>query len=106
MPYIPQNAEWYVAEIVEEITVEGDPRNVVHKNLILICAHSTEEAYGRTIEFGKKSESTYQNPAGKNVAIKFHGIHKLSVVSDDLQHGAELRNTEEIAVPEDKTKNC
>jgi len=32
MAYIPTDAQWYVAEIVEQITVEGDSRNVVHKN--------------------------------------------------------------------------
>jgi hypothetical protein len=30
MGYIPANAKWYLAEIVEQIAVEGDPRNVVH----------------------------------------------------------------------------
>ena len=28
------NSGWYVAEIVEEITVQDDPRNVVHQNLL------------------------------------------------------------------------
>jgi hypothetical protein len=102
MAYIPENAEWYVAEVVEEITVEGDARNVVHKNLILIHAHSPEEAYDRTIEFGKQSETAYQNPAEKDVVIRFRGIRKLSVVHDDLEHGAELGYTEEVSVPEDK----
>ena len=102
MAYISRNAEWYVAEIVEEITVEGDPRNVVHRNLVLIQARSPEEAYDRTIEAGKQGEGTYRNPSGKHVAIKFRGICELSVVHDDLEHGAELRYSEEISVPEDK----
>jgi len=94
MAYIPQNAEWYIAEIVEEVTVEGDPRNVVHRDLVLIQARSPEEAYDRTIEVGKQGESAYQNPAGKHVAIKFRGSCELSVVHDDLEHGAELRYRE------------
>jgi|SRR5450432_269804 hypothetical protein len=102
MAYIPENAEWCVAEVVEEITVEGDARNVVHKNLILIHAHSPEEAYERTIEFGKQSETAYQNPDGKGVLIKFRGVHRLDVVDDPLERGAELIYTEEISVPEDK----
>jgi hypothetical protein len=33
--YIPKSAKWYLAEIVQQITVESDPRNVVHTNLVL-----------------------------------------------------------------------
>jgi hypothetical protein len=49
---------------------------------------------------GKQGESAYQNPAGKHVAIKFRGSCELSVVHDDLEHGAELRYREDISVPE------
>ena len=36
MAYIPTDAKWYVAELIEQITIEGDSRSVVHKNLVLI----------------------------------------------------------------------
>jgi hypothetical protein len=52
MGYIPEDAKWYLAEIVEEITVEEDSRNVVHRNLHLIRADSPEEAYRKAIELG------------------------------------------------------
>ena len=32
MGYVPDDAKWWIAEIVEEITVEDDARNVVHIN--------------------------------------------------------------------------
>lgn len=40
MAYIPENAKWYLAAVVEEITVEGDERKVVHKNYVLIRGNS------------------------------------------------------------------
>ena len=36
MGYIPPDAKWYLAEIVQQISVEGDPRRVVHTNLVLV----------------------------------------------------------------------
>jgi len=71
MAYVPKNAAWYWAEVIEEITVEGDPRNVVHRNLVLIRADSPEEAYERALEIGKQHESSYQNPEGALVQTRF-----------------------------------
>src|SRR5579859_1907808 len=90
MGYIPESAKWYLAEIVEEITVEGDPRNVVHTNLVLVRADSPEEAYEKSIELGTAAETSYENPHGKSVTIRFRGLHDLNVIYDELEHGAEL----------------
>ena len=49
MGYIPKNAKWYLAELVEEITISGDPRNVVHTNLVLVRADSAAEAYEKSL---------------------------------------------------------
>jgi hypothetical protein len=100
MAFIPKDAEWYVAEIVEEIIVEGDPRNIVHRNLNLIRAHAPEEAYQRAMELGRQGQSEYQNPGGKRVTIKFRGLSSLNVVHERLEHGAELRYFKDISVPE------
>jgi hypothetical protein len=102
MAYIPRNAEWYVAEIIDEITVDGDARNIVHRNLILIRANSPDEAYDRALKLGRQNETEYENPAGQNVVIRFRGLGALSVVYEKLEHGAELRYIEDISVPEEK----
>jgi hypothetical protein len=99
--YIPPNAEWYVAEIVEEITVEGDSRNVVHRNLILVNAGSPQDAYRNAIDLGQKAENQYQNPSGQIVVSRFRGLAQLNVVHDVLEHGAELCFSEDISVPEE-----
>jgi len=98
MAYIPQNAKWYLAWIVVETIIEGDPRNVVHTNLMLVRADSPDEAYAKAIEIGKAAEMAYENPQGKPVASVFHGLRELCVIYDDLKHGAELSYEEEFGV--------
>ncbi|HEV2379882.1 MAG TPA: DUF4288 domain-containing protein [Terriglobia bacterium] len=102
MGYIPEDAHWYLADLVEEVTVEGDPRNVVHTNMILIRADSPEEAYEKSMELGKSSEISYPNSAGRQVTIKFRGLHQLNVIHDQLEHGAELTYDEDIGMSEDE----
>ncbi len=70
MGHIPANVEWYIAEIVMEIRVEGDPRNGVHRNLVLIRAVLPEDAYKKALAVGKEGEITYTNPSGKAVSDK------------------------------------
>jgi Domain of unknown function (DUF4288) len=88
--FIPKDAEWYVAELVEEIQVEDDSRNVVLRNLTLIRADSPEEAYEKALRFGHEGETEYDNPEAKRVRIKFRGISHLDVIHDKLEDGAEL----------------
>ena len=99
MSYIPADAAWYIAELLEEITVESDPRNVVHRNFVLIRADSPDEAYDKALALGRQSEISYQNPEGKQVHIAFRGLSELNVIHDDLKHGAEIFYEETIRVP-------
>jgi hypothetical protein len=90
MAFIPKDAEWYVAEIVEEIRVDDDPRNVVLRNLTLIRADSPTEAYEKALRIGKRGEVEYDNPEAKRVRVSFRGISHLDVIPDKLEDGAEL----------------
>jgi hypothetical protein len=90
MAFIPKGAEWYIAEIVEEIRVDDDPRNVVLRNLTLIRADSPTEAYEKALRIGKKGEVEYDNPEAKRVRVSFRGISHLDVIPDKLEDGAEL----------------
>jgi Domain of unknown function (DUF4288) len=104
MGFIPRGAEWYIADIVEEIRVEGDRRNVLHINQVLVRADSPGEAYARSLELGKHCNLTYRNQRGKNVRINFRGLRDLSVVHDKLEHGAELSYQEMVGVTERKIR--
>jgi hypothetical protein len=105
MPFVPQGSKWYLAEIIEEITVEDDPRNVVHKDLVLIRADPPEEAYAKAIELGSEHDSSYRNPGGKCVRTHFRGLGYLDVIHDELEHGAELLYEQKISVPDEQIEN-
>jgi hypothetical protein len=96
MGYIPKDSKWYLARLVEQITVEGDRRNVVHTNLVLVRADSPEEAYQKALALGAQRETAYENPQGRKVKTRFRGLNDLGVIHDPLEHGAELEFTEEM----------
>jgi len=100
MAFIPKDAKWYLAEIVEEFTFEGDPGNVVHTNWVLIRADSPEEAYEKSIEFGKESDRSYLNSDGVLVTLRFRGLRDLNVIHGELEHGTELIYSEDIDMDE------
>jgi hypothetical protein len=90
MGFVPKDAEWYLAEIVQELTVAEDPRNVVWRNLTLVHASFPEDAYAQAISLGESGDTEYLNPAGKRVTVRFRGLSYLDVIHDALEHGAEL----------------
>lgn len=102
MAYIPKNAKWYLATLIEEITVKGDIRNVVHKNYVIIRGDSPENAYEKAHELGRESEVSYENPQGTPVQIRFRGLSELRVVHDELEHGAELYYEELLGPSEEQ----
>jgi hypothetical protein len=105
MAYIPSGAEWYIAELVEEITVQGESDNVVHINLVLVNARSPEQAYSKALELGRDGEDSYMNPAGATVNIKFQGLRDLNVLHEGLSDGAEILFEERIGLSQDSLKS-
>ncbi len=92
--------KWYIADLVVEIQVEDDHRNVVHTNTMLVLAASREEAYDKAVELGNAEETSFTNPEGKLVTFKFRGLHHLDEIHDELRHGAELTYSERIGMDE------
>ena len=100
MAYVPDNARWFLAKMIEEIQVEGAKRNVVHVNYVIIEADSPEDAYQRAIKMGKQANHSYLNTRGKKVTIRFRGLSNLDVIHDPLEHGCEIMFREELGVSE------
>lgn len=96
--YVLPESKWYIAELIEEVTVEGEPRNVVHRNVTLIYAHSPEEAYRKSLALGQETDALHQDSARKLVRTKFWGLAELNVV-DDPKPGAALFYEEHIGIP-------
>ena len=97
--------EWFLAELVMKITVADDPRNVVHQNLVLIRADSADEAYEKAIQFGKKEEISYDNPARKAVHFHFEGVSDLIDIIEELEDGAELDFHYTVAMPNENIRS-
>jgi hypothetical protein len=105
MGFVPKDAEWYLAEIVQELKVADDPRNLVWRNLTLVHASSPDDAYEQALGLGRSGDSEYLNPAGKLVTARFRGLSFLDVIHDPLEHGAELMFRSNIGVsPDDLQK--
>ena len=100
MGYIPPDAIWYLAEIIQQIAVEGDPRCEVHTNVVLVRGDSPDEAYVKAVELGTESEISYENPDGKMVVISYRGLRDLNVIHGELEHGTELIYREDTDMDE------
>jgi hypothetical protein len=98
----PENAHWFLAEIIEEIHVADDEQNIVHINLVLIRARSDEEAYEKAMTNGREGEISYENTDGQLVTSRFLGLRNLLAVYNDLHDGALLIYEERLGVPEEE----
>ena len=74
---------------IEPIEAIDQNEFIVWENLILIEAHSPEEAYIKAIERGIANESEI-SIGEKKGTIKFKGLKDLVLIYDDLEDGAEI----------------
>jgi hypothetical protein len=102
--YIPADAKWYLADIVIDHQIDGDPRHVVHVELILIRADSPEQAYAEAERIGRESELEYENTEGRVVRVVYRGLKGLNVIHDELEHGAELAYAEHVCEGDDAVR--
>lgn len=97
--------KWYLATLIMVITIESESKNVVHKNLHLIQAESDETAYGKALELGSDSETSYSNSKNQRVTISFYGLAKLEeTIELDIYDGVELTFDERKNVSVDELK--
>lgn len=97
--------KWYVAELVEEIRVEGVQKNVVHRNFVLIRAGTSEEAYQKALDCGKEGEMTYENPQGQRVTSTFRGLSNLTEIYTDLEDGEEITYYQWVGLDEEEVQS-
>lgn len=112
MPYIPEGADWYLAEIIKVVTAQGEPDVSAEICSILIRAASPDEAYRKAMEKGSSFERTYTTPPGIEVTQRFGGLRDLNVIYEPLEDGCEIISQEispvsperlsELACPREK----
>ncbi len=101
----PDDAKWYLTDIIQEFSFVGDYDNVVYKNLILVRADSPEEAYEKAMLLGKDYNFSYDNTDGEKVTSTFRGLRDLYVIYEDFEHGAEILYGESEGLSEDEILN-
>jgi hypothetical protein len=98
MGYIPKDAEWFLADLVEEIRVAGSRRNIVHINTVIFRATSPEGAYQRAMASENRVTLSYENPHGQKVTIRFRGLGNLDVIHDPLGDECEIMYIEKLGL--------
>jgi hypothetical protein len=84
MPNSPETARWYVAELTEEVTLEGDPNNVVHKKTRVIFADSPQDAYEKALTMITEHEIGYLSEHHKTIRTRFWGLRELMLSNEDM----------------------
>ena len=100
MAYVPNDAEWFLADMVVEFRVAGSKRNIVHINHTIIHARSPKDAYVRAMEIGKRGTMSYLNPQGRRVTRRFRGLANLDVIYDPLEDECEIMYREKMGMSE------
>ena len=91
MPHSPQTADrWYIAELTEEVTLEGDPQNLVHKKTRVIFADSPQDAYEKALSMITEHEISYINKHHKAIRTRFWGLRELNLSNEDMDRAGML----------------
>ena len=86
----PETARWYIAELTEEVTLEGDPQNVVHKKTRVIFADSPQDAYEKALTMITEHEIGYLNEHHKAIRTRFWGLRELNLSNEDMDRAGML----------------
>ena len=91
MYYLP-GTRWYIAELIEEVSVDGFPRQIIQRNARFIFAHSPEEAYEQALTLDSNSQNDE-----KVSHTRYWGLAHLNVVQEDLRQPEMPMMPEEIS---------
>jgi hypothetical protein len=86
----PEASRWYVAELTEEITLEGDPLHVVHRKTRVIFADSPEDAYQKALSMITEHEIGYLSEHKRAVRTRFWGLRELDLSNEDMERAGIL----------------
>jgi Domain of unknown function (DUF4288) len=91
MPNSPEATDrWYIAELTEEVTLEGDPQNLVHKKTRVIFADSPQDAYDKALAMISEHEVGYINQHHKAIRTRFWGLRELNLSNEDMDRAGML----------------
>src|SRR4029077_4682499 len=86
----PEINRWYIAELTEEVTLEGDPQNVVHRKTRVIFADTPQDAYEKALTMITEHEIGYLNEHHKAIRTRFWGLRELTLSNEDMDRAGML----------------
>jgi len=78
------------AELTEEVTLEGDAQNVVHRKTRIIFADSPQQAYEKALTMITEHEIGYLNEHRKTVRTRFWGLREMNLSNEDMDRAGML----------------
>jgi hypothetical protein len=102
--WLPENVQWFIAIVIEELRIVETGNNVVWKNFHLVRADNPETAYQKALKIGNELQNEYKNPENQTVRSIFRGIAELLPVYEELEDGAEILYESEENVSEEQIR--
>lgn len=87
----PETARWYIAELVEELILDGNIRNVIHRKTRVIFADCQEDAYEKALSLSQEHEPTYLNQTLKGAQTRYWGLNELNLLQDETEIPSQLK---------------
>jgi uncharacterized protein DUF4288 len=78
----PESARWYIAELIEELILDGNVRNVVHRKTQVIFADCLADAYEKALSLSREHEIGYLNQSHKLAQTRYWGLNELNLLHD------------------------
>jgi len=79
----PETPRWYIAELVEELILDGNVKNVIHRKTRVIFADSHEDAYEKALSLSQEHEPTYLNQTYNVPQIRYWSLNELNLVQEE-----------------------
>ena len=76
----PDVSRWYIAELVEELILGGNVRNVIHRKTRLIFADTHDDAYEKALSLSTEQEITWLNQKHESSQTRFWGLSELNLL--------------------------
>lgn len=86
----PEVSRWYIAELTEEVILEGDPQHIVHRKTRVIFADSAEDAYEKALSMITEHELNYLSEYSKAIRTRFWGLRELTLSNEDMDRASIL----------------
>jgi hypothetical protein len=87
----PETARWFIAELIEELILAGNVRNVVHRKTRVIFADSHQDAFDKALALSTEHEPSYLNQKHDSPQTRYWCFHELNLLGDEKPAPVEAK---------------